>query len=237
MKNPSLPIKLYQFKPMWELPNASPYCMLLETYLRMAKLPFETIIHHDPRTAPKKKLPYIEDNGKILPDTWFIIEYLKKNYGDRLDAHLSPAEAATSLAFQHLIREHFFWITYYLRWAVDENWKKVKAEFFAPLPALIRPVVAGLMRKQCLEQLDAQGTARHSLEEIYELGKSDLNALSHSLDKKPFFMGENPTTLDATAYAFLANLIWAPIESPVQTYAKKLKNLTMFCERMKKKYY
>ena len=34
-------IKLYQFPPALGLPNASPFCMKLETYLRMAGLPFE----------------------------------------------------------------------------------------------------------------------------------------------------------------------------------------------------
>lgn len=34
-------IKLYQFEPAFGLANASPFCMKLETYLRMADLPFE----------------------------------------------------------------------------------------------------------------------------------------------------------------------------------------------------
>ncbi len=52
-------IKLYQFDPAFGLPNASPFCMKLETYLRMAQLPFEI----EPATlqafnkAPKGKMP------------------------------------------------------------------------------------------------------------------------------------------------------------------------------------
>lgn len=56
-------IQLYQFAPAFDLPNASPFCMRLETYLRMAALPFEI-----PRFklqqfqgAPKGKMPYIVD--------------------------------------------------------------------------------------------------------------------------------------------------------------------------------
>jgi hypothetical protein len=33
-------IRLYQYAPAFGLPNASPFCMKLETYLRMAQLPF-----------------------------------------------------------------------------------------------------------------------------------------------------------------------------------------------------
>ena len=36
-------IKLYQFPPAFGLPNASPFCMKLETYLRMAGLPFTLV--------------------------------------------------------------------------------------------------------------------------------------------------------------------------------------------------
>ena len=32
-------IKLFQFPPAFGLPNASPFCMKLETWLRMAGLP------------------------------------------------------------------------------------------------------------------------------------------------------------------------------------------------------
>jgi hypothetical protein len=62
-------ITLYQFEPAFGLPNASPFCLKLETWLRMAGLPYEA-----PRMtlsamgrSPKGKLPYIVDEGKPLP--------------------------------------------------------------------------------------------------------------------------------------------------------------------------
>jgi hypothetical protein len=58
-------IKLYQFKPALDLPNASPFCMKLEIYLRMANLPYEIVLNADSRKAPKGKLPYIEDGSKL----------------------------------------------------------------------------------------------------------------------------------------------------------------------------
>ena len=52
-------IKLYQFEPAFGLANASPFCMKLETYLRMAALPFEipcASLRHLQK-APKGKMP------------------------------------------------------------------------------------------------------------------------------------------------------------------------------------
>ena len=57
-------IKLIKFGAVWGLPSASPFCLKLETYLRMTKLPYESVVNPDLRLAPYRKLPYIKDNGK-----------------------------------------------------------------------------------------------------------------------------------------------------------------------------
>ena len=68
-------LTLYQFEPALGLPNTSPFCMKLETYLRMTGLDYQVDTSADVRKAPKGKLPYIEDQGKIIPDSNFILDY------------------------------------------------------------------------------------------------------------------------------------------------------------------
>lgn len=82
-----------------------------------------------------------------------------------------------------------------------------------------------------------QGTGRHNRDEIYELGKADLSALSTRLDDKPYFMGHVGSSLDATAYAFLANILVPPFDSPLKTHAMSLGNPWPYCERMRDQYY
>jgi len=83
-------IHLYQFAPVWGIPNLSVFCVKLETYLRMANLSYEK--HSTvPFKAPKGKLPFIEDQGNKIADSRFIIDYLKKTYGDRLDGDLDSS--------------------------------------------------------------------------------------------------------------------------------------------------
>lgn len=43
--------------PGWNVPNMSPFCVKLETYLRMAKLPYQTA-PGNPLQAPLGKIPY-----------------------------------------------------------------------------------------------------------------------------------------------------------------------------------
>ncbi len=230
-------ITLYQFAPAWGLPNLSSFCLKLETYLRMAEIPYETVSQANPSKSPKGKLPYITDNGKTIADSNAIIAYLKATYGDPLDGHLSPTERAIVLAMQRLIEENLYWVALYSRWLDPVNFKKTKAVIFASLPPVVRTVVALIIRNKVLRDLKGQGIGRHSTEEIYQIGITDLNALSDFLADKPFFMGNQPTTLDASAYGLLANILWVPLESPLKDHAEKLSNLSTYCQRMKATFY
>uniref|UniRef100_A0A1B0DJG8 Metaxin glutathione S-transferase domain-containing protein n=1 Tax=Phlebotomus papatasi TaxID=29031 RepID=A0A1B0DJG8_PHLPP len=46
----------------------------------------------------------------------------------------------------------------------------------------------------------------HKPEEIEEFGKHDLKVLSDMLADKPFFFGDEPTTLDVVSFAVLSQL-------------------------------
>ena len=232
-------IKLYQFAPAFGLPNASPFCMKLETYLRMAGLPFEVppVSMSDIRKAPKGKMPYIEDQGRTVADTTFIIDYLKATYGDPLDAWLSAEQRAIALAFQRLIEENLYWTVVHTRWIESEGWQITKSAFFDKMPIPQRWIVPSLVRRGLFKQMRGHGIGLHSKDEIHTIGKRDITALADFLGGKPYFMGDVPCSLDATAYGFLANLIWTPVESTLKRHAKQYPLLEAFCQRMRSQYY
>jgi glutathione S-transferase len=232
-------IKLYQFEPAFGLPNASPFCMKLETYLRMAALPFEIPppAMRDLGKAPKGKMPYIDDNGKILADTTFIIDYLKSTYGDKLDGWLSAEQKAIALAFQRLIEENLYWAVVHTRWAEPEGWTKTKAAFFDKMPVPLKWFVPSLARRGLIKEMHGHGMGRHAEQEIHAIGKRDITALADFLGNKPYFLGSEPCSLDATAYAFLANLVWPPVESALKQHAKQYPQLEAYCQRMRSRYY
>jgi glutathione S-transferase len=230
-------IKLYQFNPAWGLPNPSPFCMKVETYLRMVGLPYETINGALSFKAPKRKLPYIEDGTQVVADSGFILEYLKKTYGDRLDGNLSDAEKAIAHALRRLFEENLYWVALYSRWMEESIYSKTRRLFFGALPPIMRELVAGRVRKGIQKALYAQGIGRHSRDEIYETGNADLTAVSVWLGEKPFLMGSAATSVDAIAYSLLANILVPPLKSPLKDHGISLPNLWAYCERMKKKYY
>lgn len=155
-------IKLFQFAPAFGLPNASPFCMKLETYLRMAGLPFQLVNSGDVFKAPKRKLPYIDDGGTVVADSGFIIDYLKGRYGDPLDDALSPLQRALATAFQRLFEEDLYWAVVQTRWAEDAGWAKTRQAFFAAMPLPLRWFVPVLARRGLLAEMRGHGMGRHT---------------------------------------------------------------------------
>jgi glutathione S-transferase len=207
-------ITRHQFKSVWGLPNASPFCMKTETYLRMAGLPYEVRVS-DPRKAPKQKLPYIEEDGVRICDSAAIVQHLKQKHGDKLDAGLTEQQLALGHVIRRTCEEGLYWVLVYSRWGEEDGFALVERDLLRPaLPALVRSFLPGVIRKGVMKQAHAQGTGRHTREEIYELGKADLQALSSLLGTQDFFLGQNPTRT-------------------LETFP----NLVAYCKRMKARYY
>jgi glutathione S-transferase len=233
-------IKVFQFSPAWGLPNPSPPCMKLETWLRMTKIPYDAM-GLDMSRAPKRKVPYIEDDGVLLGDSTFIIEYLEKKHDVHPDAHLSASEKAVSMAMRRMLKEHFYWVIVYLRWMVEANWapqQLMLANQFPPsLPMEQRLGIADGLRPGALAALDAQGMGRHSPDEVCHLGRGDLTVMRDYLGDKPNLMGDRATTVDATAYAHIANVLNADIDSALRDWTREQKTLVDYCERMREAFF
>lgn len=230
-------IKLYQFAPAFGLPNLSPFCMKVETYLRMSALPYECPRGADLRKSPKGKMPYIDDDGKVVADSSFIIDYLKARYGDPLDARLTAPQRAMALAIQRTFEESLYWAAVYSRWIDETGFPVVREAAFSRLAFPLRQIVPFFARRALRQELHGQGLGRHSREDIYAIGCRDIDALSELLGDQAFFMGAEPASIDATGYAFFANLLWAPIDSPLRARAAQHANIEAYCQRMKTRYY
>lgn len=230
-------ITLYQLPRSWGIPNPGQFCVKLETYLRMTGLDYKTV-ETLPLFAPRGKLPYIDDNGTQIADSRLIINHLKSRYSDILDRHLSAEQHAIAKALQRLFEEHLYWVTMYTRWSHTEtNWQANKQAIFSGLPAILADLVASIYRYRIKAQIRGQGLSRLTPDEIFNLGNEDIEAISLFLGDKPYFMGNEPTTLDASAYGMLINTIGCPIESPVKDYALGKKNIVDYCTRMQSKFF
>lgn len=225
-------IKLHQFARAFGLPNPSPFCIKVETYLRLAGIPYEIVLLGDPSKAPKGKGPYIEDDGQIIPDSHFIIAHLKRKHGDPLGQGLTAAERAHHHAIQRMCDAHLYFTLVPVRWLDPVNAPKVREEVLRFLPGLVRPLVMRLAQRKVRQMLWMQGTGRHSTDEVNQLAIEDIAVLATLLGDKPFFGGERPREVDCVAWAYIVSLIDAPLPHPIRDAACKHANLVAYSARM-----
>lgn len=228
---------VHEIPSAWGLPSVGPFCLKLETYLRMVGIPYRTVIDATPFRAPKGKLPWIEHEGKKLGDSGLIIEYLENRFGCDADACLSDNERAVAHALRRLIEENLYWTMVYDRWMVESNWSIARNVILGGIPAPMRSIIAPIARRGVRKQLEAHGMGRHSRDEIASIGRSDVRAVAELLGDRLFLMGDTPTQIDAVAYGLLANIAMVPIESAVRDEIQGRSNLSRYLERVREKYY
>jgi glutathione S-transferase len=206
--------------------------MKVEVYLKLANLPYKAVTGSDPRRAPKGKMPYIEqDDGPTVADSHAIIDHLEKKSKQPLDEGMTDADNARAHVIRRTLEEGLYFVVLWTRWVEDEGWNVVKS-FFDVIPGAVRWIVAPMIRKKISGSIIAQGTGRHSREEIYEIGKRDIDALSILLGDGPYFTGERMRTIDIAAYAFLANILKFEVATPLTERLKTKSNLVAFVERV-----
>ncbi len=229
-------ITLYSFGPAFGLPDSCPFVMKVETLLKMANLLYRTDASGLAR-APKGKLPYIDDDGVVVPDSTFIRRHLEKKYRIDFDRGLNAAQKATAWAFEKMAEEQLYWVILHDRWMIDRNFRKGPARLFDKVPAAIRPLVIATVHRRMRSALHTQGLGRHSPDEILALGARSINALADFLGDKPFFMGSEPTGADATMFAFVCAVLCPYFESRLRGVAERRDNLRRYVGRMTALYY
>ena len=234
-------VTLSKYVPAWGLSDISPFCIKVETYLRMAKVPFRVVVA-DGRKAPKKKLPFIEDGGKVVCDSRDIIDHFEAKLEKPLDGELSPRERAIATAFRGLIEEEMYFLVLVQRWQQEKNWPAylpALREYGRALgmPSLLVPLVLRSVRKQIIRDTWGQGAGRHTAEELDKRLCQALDAISLQLGDGPYFFGARPRVIDATVYAFSSSMLDTPFESNARRYGQSLKNLTSYRESMRQQFF
>jgi glutathione S-transferase len=229
-------IILHQSPPAWGVGNTSPFCLKLESYLRMVGLPYKARAA-DFRKAPKGKIPFIEEDGQLLGDSQFIIEHLKRKHGDPLDAKLGAEEVARGHLVRRMLEESLYWHIVHERWATDEGWQVFKPVFLNVFPPVIGQVAVPMIRRKVIQALHAQGLGRHQPAEILEMGKQDVSTVATLLGDKPFLLGDNPTSFDAALYAFIVLITVFPVDSPFRRFTQEQKNLVRYVDRFQQRFF
>jgi glutathione S-transferase len=231
-------VTLQRYLPGWELLDICPFCFKVEVYLKLAGIPYTSVLG-DPRKAPKRKLPVLLDGAETIADSAAILEHLERTRGKPLDTFLTARQRAIATAVRSMVEEHLDFVVLYQRWQLDSNWAIYKTKFIElavlyGAPRLIARFVVQPIRRQVLRVLDNQGLGRHAPDEVETIALRLFETLAE-LCEGPFFLGPRPTTLDATVYAFLQSFAGVPFEGPIKDYVRTNEKLRSYCEHMKRR--
>jgi len=213
----------------------SPFCAKLETYLRATEIPYKTA----PRFSrgPKGKVPHVVLDGKSMGDSQLIIEELEKRLAAEgkkpLDDGLSPHDRALARFVRRTFEEAYYFVGLYSRWLTDEGYPHVRDEFKKFIPGFVVPIV----RRGQIKKLHAQGTGRHTADEVFAMGAGDIDALAELLGDKPYFLGDQMRTVDCALYGFLEGTLSFPVDTPTKKRATSHGNLVAYRQRIRERYW
>jgi glutathione S-transferase len=218
------------------LSSLSPFCAKVEVFLTMAGLPFMSVVADFPK-APKGKTPWItDDDGTAIADSSVIVDHLVRKHGVTLDAHLDAEQKARGHAIKRLFEESLYFVVVWQNWMMDENFAYMRDAMTKILPAPLRPIVPRIARSRTRALLQKQGIGRHAPAEIAAHGIADLDALATLLGDRKFFLGDEPSIVDATGYAFLAWILKPPMTSKTSEHARNIPSFKSYVARMEERF-
>ncbi|TNM95041.1 hypothetical protein fugu_017800 [Takifugu bimaculatus] len=230
-------IILHQFsRPKTGAPSLSPFCLKLETYLRMLDLPYQN--YFDGKLSPQGKMPWIEYNQEQVCGTEFIIDFLEERLGVSLNNSLTAQEKAVSHAVTKMVEEHFYWTIAYCQWVdnLEETQKMLSVS--GPLSDVLKWILSHLTGGIVKREMYGHGIGRFSREKVYELMEKDMRTLATLLGDKKYLMGSKVTTVDAAVFSHLAPAMWTlPGTRPEQLIKGELINLALYCERIRQRFW
>lgn len=225
-------ITLHQYPKAFGLSSLSPFCIKVEFFLKVANLPYDIQVEVNPGKGPKGKMPFINDSGKKIPDSSFIIDHLIEKYSLKHLTIENPKAQAEALAFKTMIEDALYFGLLYSRWVDPVGFNRVVTEFKPLFPPMVGGPFLRIIRRNLVKQSIAQGLGRHSAFEVYSISEKQINSLSVLLNEKEFFFEGKVTYFDATSYSFLSTIIKQPIESPIKKAILSHKNLCEYVNRM-----
>ena len=224
-------MKLFTFAAGWGLPTTGPFGLKLEACLRMLGVPYERVFDGDNTKGPKRKSPWIEDGELRMGDSELVLAHVERKLDRRIDAKLSPIDRAHAHVLKRMLEEHYHQIFEYELLVLDEGAAKLRELMCTRVPAHVVDTMLPARREVMTKHLFERGIARHSPSEIEAMGRADLDALSTWLGDREWFITNEPTTTDASAFGLLAASIRSPLPTPVCSYARTKANLVAFVDR------
>jgi glutathione S-transferase len=220
-------ITLYSYPTLYGLEDNNPYGLKVFAFLKLCDLPFDHRHILDPGSAPRAQLPYLVDDEETIGDSDVILAHLKRKCGLTIDNAWTNAQRNLDLLIRRTL-DDLYWTMSYSRWRDPRFWPVFKKALLATHTDITEDDLE-VARKYNFERYHYQGIGRYAPEDVYARGIADLRAISNLLGDSGFMFGPEPTSIDAGAYGFLANIYFYEIDTPLKQFMLSQPNLVRHC--------
>ncbi|PAV87405.1 hypothetical protein WR25_14211 [Diploscapter pachys] len=233
-------VYLFQYPRTNFIPNLSPFCLKVESLLRVHNIKHE--IQETTKLRSKYGLlPFIELNGKQYADSQLIDFVLRDHFQlDKLQ-YSSKYEEGVARAVDRLVDSFTFGMLINFKVMDDPSqFSKMLLGMMklpAPLSAVAGCIVPCVMKSKVKKRVDAS-VGPFSRDEYLMLFRKDMAALVNILGDKKFLFGDRPTSADCTVFGQIATVYYLPYEVVVQKIIREeFKPIHDYLERFKKEVY
>jgi len=220
-------ITLYSYPTLFGVADNNGYGLKVFAFLRLVGLPFTHEHIFDASAAPRGQLPYIVDDAETIGDSDTILAYLTAKYRLRIDTGLDERQRDLSHLVDRML-DDLYWVMSYSRWKDERYWRQFRDALMREHPTLTED---GLHKAREFndKRYYFQGIGRFAPDAAYARGLADLKVLADLVPASGFVHGEEPTSVDAGIYGFLANIYFYDIDTPLKQFLTARQNLVRHC--------
>ena len=204
-------IVLYQYPGSPDLPSVSPPCVKVYLALRLIGADHDVVDLYSSSKAKKLsktgRLPVVEIDGRLIPDSVDIMDALEAKYPDSGLAPADPQQAIRDRLWEHFVNDHMYFVGFYLRWIANAD-RTIDA-MFRKAPWYMKLGVRYQYLPGARRRANLHGIGGKEESAVHRNVERAFAMLADGLEGGPFLQGrEMPARGDLAAAGMLAQIGW-----------------------------
>jgi glutathione S-transferase len=216
----------------WE--SFSPFVLEVSRALRLAKVPFamtQVNMMKLKETSPLGQLPVVAFGDEKVADSTRILERIEALVPGSMTGGLDARGVAEAWLWEEFADTSLYPYVLTTRWVDDRGWPVPRKHFFATVPAPVRAVVAGMVRRATKRKVFERDFTRGGLDACYERMRRVLDSLEARAPDEGFWLGPKASVADLGLFAHLHSLRLPLTPWQAEEIARR-KRLTRYLDRV-----
>uniref|UniRef100_A0A1I7ZVZ3 GST_C_6 domain-containing protein n=1 Tax=Steinernema glaseri TaxID=37863 RepID=A0A1I7ZVZ3_9BILA len=209
-------------------------CIAVRAYLKMISLPFR--VDQRPNAefmSPSGTVPFLKVDEHLVADFQPIVDLVAKK-GLKLSATLTDSQLIDMYAHMALIEETLKFVEMHICWFDKATYDQVTKQRYGMVYLWpLRHVLPPLKRREIYNYLDGMQWLDKTPGQLMDAADRVFRSLSVMLGSKDYFMGSQPTELDALAFGHLYTILTTELPNmDLAELVRKHDNLVKFCKKI-----